>query len=141
MRWSLLVLVCLFSSTLGVPAHAARIKVEIRGVSGELKDNVEASLAIARIARRTNTELDELSRLHDRADEEIRVALEPFGFYRPAIKSTLDTSGRRWVARYEIDSGPPLLLESVDVSVRGPGASDPAFSRIVDEFPFEGSSW
>ncbi|MCH7549026.1 MAG: outer membrane protein assembly factor [Candidatus Krumholzibacteriota bacterium] len=135
MRWFLLVLVSLLFSAPVHPARAARIRVEIRGVSNELKANVEASLAIARIARRTDTETDELIRLHDRADEEIRVALEPFGFYRPVIIATLDESGRRWVARYEIDPGPPLLLESVEVSVRGPGASDPAFSGIVDEFP------
>ena len=82
--WQHVVFVALLVA-LAVPARAARINVEIRGVSRELKDNVEASLVIARIARRTNTEPDELIRLHERAEEEIRVALEPFGFYRPVV--------------------------------------------------------
>ena len=111
-----------------------RIRVEIEGVDGDLLSNVEALLTIRR-QRRERLSESEWRRLHQRAKEEIGLALEPFGFYRPTIEARLLEDGKRWTARYVIAAGRPVIVGRVDVQLHGEGTSDTAFARRVDEFP------
>jgi hypothetical protein len=121
------------SDTSSKPARI-KVKVEVLGVQGALRRNVLASLSIAHKKDRKNASQGELRHLHSRADEEIGRALQPFGYYRPFIHSEL-TTGKQWVARYQIEPGPPLLVDSVLVEVTGEGAADPKYQRLVQDFP------
>ena len=123
------------------PANAATrsLKVEVLGVSGALKQNVLLSLSIADKKRRKNATDEELRRLHARADDEIHRALQPYGYYRPTIQSQLLTDGS-WTAHYQIDPGPPILLDSVLVEVAGEGAADPKYQAILRDFPLHKGS-
>ena len=114
--------------------HPIKVKVEVVGVTGVLRKNVLSSLSIAHKKDRKNASEAELRHLHSRADDEIGRALQPFGYYRPFIHSEL-TTGKQWAAHYQIEPGPPLLVDSVLVEVTGEGASDPKFQTIVQNFP------
>jgi len=113
-----------------------KVRVEVVGVTGALRKNVLASLSIAHKKDRKNASEAELRHLHTRADEEIGRALQPFGYYRPFIHSEL-TTGKQWVARYQIEPGAPLLVDSVLVEVNGEGATDPKYQRLVQDFPIK----
>jgi translocation and assembly module TamA len=76
-----------------------------------------------------------LNWLHARAEEDIRDALKPFGYYHPSIESTLEREGNRWIATYEIEPGPPVRIARVDIRILGEGGSDPAFQALVAETP------
>lgn len=120
------------------PAAAAEaLRVEVDGLSGELQKNVVASLSIE--AARKEKDLDEtrIKNLHEKAPGEIEHALEPFGYYRVVVDPSLSQQGTTWVARYKVDPGPQIKVASVDVQVLGPGASDPAFQRLVQAFPLQ----
>jgi translocation and assembly module TamA len=105
-------------------ARAAALQVEITGVSGELRDNVQAFLSIYR--ERESSELTEarVQRLHARAEDEIRQALAPFGLYRVGVRAELTGSEGGWLARYEVDPGPPVPVGQVEVRVTGDGAGE-----------------
>jgi translocation and assembly module TamA len=72
-----------------------------------------------------------------RAPEEIQDALEPFGFYEPAVEQELTEKNGRWRAMYVIDPGPPLPVDSVTISFTGPGAEDEAFQTLREDFPIQ----
>ena len=115
-------------------ALASSVKVELEGLEGPLQDNVEATLSI----RRAEGDLraGQIKRLHGRAAEEIRRALEPFGYYRPDIRASPVPEGDDFRARYEVDAGEPIRLRTVEVRATGAGAeSDPRFGTLVDDFP------
>ncbi|MEF8834150.1 MAG: POTRA domain-containing protein [Halofilum sp. (in: g-proteobacteria)] len=117
-------------------AHADGVDVAIEGVEGALLDNVRAMLSIG--AERIDVEVTEraVRRLHRRAPDEIRRALEPFGHYAPEIESNLarDEDGA-WRARYRIDPGPRVQLVEVAIDIRGEAADDPAFAELREELP------
>jgi translocation and assembly module TamA len=73
--------------------------------------------------------------LHRRAEREIRAALEPFGYYRPVIDASLDSATPEWVARYRVDRGPPLLVRSRTIEVRGEGREDSGVATAAAAFP------
>jgi translocation and assembly module TamA len=118
------------------PAGAATppVSVEVLGIEGALEKNVRAMLSINQKDRRKNATEAELRHLHSRAEEEIRRALQPFGYYRPFLRSELLT-GERWTARYEVETGPPVVIDSLVIQLAGEGAANPRFQEIVRAFP------
>src|SRR5881394_2049934 len=108
------VAVCLIAGQL---AHAASVKVEIRGVDEELRANVLAYLSFERYRK-------------GGAD------LKPFGYYEPQVESTITDLGHNdWRVNISITPGKPVLIGHVDVRVDGPGETDPLFQRILRHLP------
>ena len=127
-------LLCLLAGPL---AHAASVTVEVRGVTDEVRDNVLAFLSFERY-RRGGVDLnaDTVERLHNRVEREVDAALRPFGFYEPSVESAVTDQGRGdWRVVIDINPGPPVRIENIDVRVTGPGESDPLFQRIVRNLP------
>jgi translocation and assembly module TamA len=115
---------------------AAGIRVDIDGVEGELRRNVEAFLSVQRYRERDGLEADVVNRLFNRVDDEIRAALRPLGFYEPVIRSTLEQPGNdQWVVRIEVQPGPAVVLETTVVEVEGPGADEPFFRDALARLP------
>ena len=111
----------------------AAVEVEIVGLSDELRLNVEAHLDLKKRADEEELSEATIRRLYAGADEAIRKALRPFGYYDPQISGRLDAVDDGWVARIEIDPGPPVILEEVDLRITGEGLTDPDFVAILDE--------
>ncbi len=115
----------------GSPAFAG-IDIEIRGVDGEIANNVSAYLSLTRYKDR-DVDPALMDRLRDRIDREVREALQPFGYYRPSVKSTVAQKRKgAWSVTLQIDAGAPVIVQQVDLEVTGPGADDPQFRRILD---------
>ncbi len=123
-------------------AAAASLRIEITGIEGDLLDNVKAFLSIDQAAnankmgffskfssdhKKTEPQWDErsLRRMHRIAPEEIRQALQPFGYYAPKIDAVLEKKDDVWHAVYAIDRGPPTLLRMVRIEVSGDGRDVP----------------
>jgi translocation and assembly module TamA len=66
------------------------------------------------------------------APEEIRSALEAFGYYSADIESTFGRTEDCWSATFEIDPGEPVRLRTVDLELRGDARDDPAFDTALD---------
>jgi len=110
----------------------ADMDIDIRGVNDELRNNVLAYLSLVRYKDRA-LDAATIERLQGRVEREVKDALRPFGYYTPTVKSEITERQRAsWHAVIDIDPGPPVLMESVDVRVTGPGAADPRFRRIVE---------
>jgi translocation and assembly module TamA len=128
------VAVCLLACPL---AHAAGVKVEIRGVDEELRTNVLAYLSLERYKKGgADLNADTIERLHNRVEREVQSALRPFGYYEPQVESSVSDLGRGdWRINININPGKPVLVAHIDVHVDGPGESDPLFQRILRHLP------
>lgn len=120
--------------SVAAPLSAVPVKVEVEGVGRDLERNIRSVLSLAQEDEDDLTP-ERVRRLHDRAPEEIGVALQPFGYYKPVVRGELRQEGDRWIARYEVDEGPAIKIASVDLRVTGAGADDPGFRRITSDFP------
>ena len=112
----------------------AELSVTVDGVDGSLRNNV---LALLSIYQREGEELTdgEVQRLHGRAEDEIREALAPFGYYSPDIQADLVRDNGTWEASYRVDRGTPATLQEVDLRLEGEGADDPALQNALNDFP------
>ncbi|MGE0383308.1 MAG: autotransporter assembly complex family protein [Gammaproteobacteria bacterium] len=137
-RWHLrLARAAIFASISVAPAAQCatpedRVEVEIQASSSDLAAQLRDNLSIAE--ERNDASEARIQALHRRARAEIERVLQARGFYEPSIQTNLIRDGARWVARYTVDPGPPVLLRDVDIEVRGEPA-DPALTAIVAALP------
>lgn len=134
-RFLILVTVLLLSR----PAFALQVKVEIEGLGGEQERNARIFLSIEQEKDRPGLSRSRLRLLHRKAPEEIRRALQPFGYFQPRIESDLRTEAETetWVARYRVEPGARARLREVDFRIDGEGAEDSLLQRVFDLAPDE----
>lgn len=132
----------------GLAIAAEKLNVEVAGVTGDVLKNVEIWLSISNAAKEQEVGLQEsftlgekekkpdlseqlIQRLHRLAPEEIRQALQPFGYYEPKIDAQLEKLAGVWQAAYRIVPGPPTTLEQVEIRVNGEGGQEPSVKEIL----------
>jgi len=122
----------LFGVLLPIRSWAVQFTTEIKGLDRETTDNVRAFLSIEQEKGRKDVSAVRLRLLHKKASEEIRKALQPFGYFKPQIDAELRRTGDTFHAVYQITPGPLIRLSEVDVQLMGEGREDP---DIDTDFP------
>ena len=103
---------------LAAGVHAAGVNVEIDGLNEEQRDAVRATLELNDYQKREVTAA-ELRAAYKQADEQIRQALEPFGYYDSHIeKSLTGDANTGWKAKFTIQPGNPAVVRSARVEER-----------------------
>jgi translocation and assembly module TamA len=124
-RWVLAVLFAAAASQ----THAG-IDVDLEGIDGELRSNVQIFLSVERYRSRNDIDEDTMQRLFDRIDNEVRRALKPLGYYDPEIDASFARRNGDWVVRIRVTPGEPVRLRELSIRIEGPGADDPVFDPI-----------
>ncbi len=114
-----------------------RVTITITGLDKTLATNVLALLTLE--VEKTNPRLTDarLRRLHKKAIKEIKVALQPFGYYQPNIEPSLTKTKQGWQASYHIKLGKPVRVTNIDISILGEGDNDPKLAKILAAFPLK----
>ena len=108
-----LLLNCVLSGT----AFAAGVKIEINGLPEEQREAVRTSLTLADYDKRDISAV-ELRAAYKKAEDEIRRALEPFGFYDPSVTPHLTgNEADGWTARFDVVHGDPSVVREARVEV------------------------
>jgi len=110
------------------------LQVEVTGIDSDIKKNVLHFLSIEKKKKDTELSIRQIKHLHEQATQEIREALQPFGYYLPDIKSELTETEEGWIATYTIHKGKPLKIAKRDVQWIGEGADSPAFQQSIEEY-------
>ncbi|MEN8205816.1 MAG: autotransporter assembly complex family protein [Pseudomonadota bacterium] len=116
---------------------AMSVSVKLDGLNREQKKNVRAYLTIEQEKKADDLTERRIRRYHNRAPREIREALQPYGYYQPVIEPSLEQNGDKWVAHYDIDPGPPVIITAIDLQVEGAGKDDPAIVMVDDLLPVQ----
>ena len=107
------------------------IDIEIKGLNRTYRNNVLNYLDLEKRKDNENFTVTWLKRLHAKAPDQIRAALEPFGYYNPEIEASLTEKNGKWFAVYVVDVGPPLTISRVDVRLLGAGAKESTIQQAV----------
>jgi len=122
------------------PVGDKRVRLVIRGVSGELKDNVTRALELRALIRKQDATDAQIARLYARAPKQIAAALQPFGFDQPVITSTLKPAGKAIRIVFEINPGQPTRVRELEVLVRGPAQEDRRVRNALRRFKLKPGS-
>ena len=104
-RW-LTYLFCLVATH----AQAAKVAVEIDGLAEEQRKAVEENLELREYEKR-DIKPAELRSAYKEAEAQIRLALEPFGFYDVEVDSSLTGDEQNgWNAKFTVRPGEPAIV-------------------------------
>jgi translocation and assembly module TamA len=110
-------------------ARAAGVDVEIDGLNDEQREAVKAALKLNDYGKREISGA-ELRTAYREADEQIRRALEPFGFYDARVTKDLTGDAQNgWKAKFTVAPGEPAIVRSERVEVTGEGKDQ---RRVVE---------
>jgi translocation and assembly module TamA len=103
----------------------------LKGAEGEVADNIRAYLSLD--DEPCDAPLWRIRGRFKKAEQEIRKALQAFGYYRPTIQSALEqaTDGACWQARFTIEAGERVKVRRLEVAIEGEACRDPAFGRAL----------
>ena len=122
---------------MATPVWAITLNVELRGISGAEKDNVLAYLKIETEKNRTDLTPLRIRRLHAQAPREIRQALQPYGYYKPQVRASLLKGEEGWIARYDIEPGPAVIIDKIDIRIIGPAKDQPLIEKYLKNLPLQ----
>jgi len=138
-RPRLLLACCVFCAS--APALAG-IDVRIRGLGSDEEDNAFAQLRLLDYAKNVDAskppdklEYDpaEVQRLFKQGEDEIRRALQPFGWYNPTITSKLEGEAPDWTATYDVVAGPETDITRIDIKLSGEGKDYAPLLKVVSK--------
>jgi translocation and assembly module TamA len=113
----------------------ARAEVDLQGLSRTTDAAVRATLGLVREA--CDAPPARVRRLYRRADDEIRMALEVYGYYSPVITRSLRFDAKCWQAKFVVVRGPRTRLREVRVALAGDGSDDRELRALVAAAPLK----
>jgi translocation and assembly module TamA len=114
-----------------------KLENQIIGISGESLKNVQTWLTIAQNAESQPLQATVIHTLYQQAPENIRKALEPFGYFKPTVSSALVKKGNTWYAYYTIRPGPQMQIQDIQLKITGAGSEHSAFQKLLVKFPLK----
>jgi translocation and assembly module TamA len=110
--------------------------VLVRGIEGDERANVLQSLSVRRLPKADRADLSEgrLSYLLRAADEEVREALRPYGYYEPKVESEVSRDARGITVTFTVTPGEPVTVTSAEIAMNGPAQRDAAVLKTLRAF-------
>jgi translocation and assembly module TamA len=112
------------------------VDVQLSGINNTLQTNVRLFLSIEQQKNDALMSEGRLRRLNKKAPQEIRQALQPYGYYRPVIETKLtQPTPDHWLASYTINPGPPLPIGEFNFTLSEAMRNDPKFQALIKKQP------
>jgi translocation and assembly module TamA len=127
--------VILLAATALGPISAADAAVRIEGLEGVLLDN--ALVHVSLDEEPCDAPEWRIRELFSRIDEDVRAALEAYGYYSPAVTAELALEETCWDVLVTVDPGEPVRLRDVELRLAGDASDDEPFQRVIDEAMLE----
>lgn len=113
------------------PAVAAKGSITLKGVEGELLDNIRARLSLDQ--EPCDAPGWRMQAGLKKADAEVRRALQAFGYYQPVITQSFQPIAQDgcWSATFDIQPGRRVNLRNIDVDILGEAGGDDSFQKLL----------
>lgn len=118
------------------------VETSIEGAEGEQLTNIKGYLSIEQQKKHPKLTNVRVEILHSEAKQEIREALQPFGFYQTSIESSLkikkeDDNDTIWEAKYVIKKNKPIPIKEINLKLLGDGEHDKVLKKVFSKFPLK----
>jgi translocation and assembly module TamA len=96
-------------------AHAG-VRLTVDGVADPLKAAAISGVELSQYAKREVSDA-QVRRLVERAPDQVRAALQPYGYYDATVTSDLQQVGKDWRVTLHVKPGEPVKVATVDVQL------------------------
>jgi translocation and assembly module TamA len=96
-------------------AHAG-VQLVVDGVDDPLKAAVISAAELSQYANREVSDA-QVRRLYERAPDQVKSALQPYGYYDATVTGDLQQAGKDWRVTLHVKPGEPVKITAVDVQL------------------------
>ncbi len=111
--------------------------VELIGITNEQKIFVLANLSIKAISTEPEMPPDQITLLAQQGIEEITATLKALGYYHSETRLEVKPTSKGGQIRYHIETGPPVLIQSVRITLKGSGKDHPELLKLIQHCPLK----
>ncbi|MGD9152629.1 MAG: BamA/TamA family outer membrane protein [Gammaproteobacteria bacterium] len=131
MRRVILFIALISLCQLALAQGTLKFNVQITGLEKSLSDNAVARLNALQKPVKDNLTPNIIQNLFQKGTKEIRLAIQPFGYFKPSITKKLTSKNNVWTAYYNVNPGPPLHITTLHINIIGPGAHNQQLQKLV----------
>ena len=113
------------------------IEVTVSGVDKAVEDNIGASLNTFHEQVEFEDNSTFIKQYKQHAQQEIQLALQPYGYYSSDIEINLTHENNQWQTRIHISLGTPVRISDLHLSLMGEGQNNPSLQTIINQFPMK----
>ncbi|MCL7487495.1 MAG: autotransporter assembly complex protein TamA [Desulfobulbaceae bacterium] len=113
------------------------VDVSVSGIDGALLENVLSRLSLMRLQNSEEVTESMVQGSYGKSEEEIRTALEPFGYYSPVVDKSITRDGNLWQVRISVVPGPPVSVVERDLQLEGEGRDNRTLVDAASSFPLQ----
>jgi translocation and assembly module TamA len=116
---------------------AEQVSVILEGIEGDVLRNVREALILPYgLVRDGKVDQLWLERFRMQADETVRTAMEPFGYYNVRVAVAIESQETGNVRlRVSVAPGEPVRIAEVELALQGPGADEAPLKELAAAFP------
>lgn len=119
-------------------ANQMHIEVHLLGAPEGKTETLLSGLSIVRQQDSDRLSDRHILKLHEQTETELKQMLQVYGYYNVSITSKLKQSGAdKWQADYQLNLGPQVTLDKVEVSIIGEASDDSEFKKLIADFPIK----
>ncbi len=130
-----LILLCMACA---IPIYAtSTLKIKITGIQNNILKNVNKRLEAHKSRWKKRPTQAKIQRFFRAAPKQIKLAMQPFGYFQPTITSQLKHEQNTWIAYFQIDKGPVVRIVQVDIKLIGPGQYNHRLQHFLAHHPLK----
>ena len=116
-------------------ASTAAVAIEFEGIDGELEAAARNGLEMQQYVERSLSP-SQVNRLYAKSSEEIRKALQPYGYYHATVEGDLQRGEKEgdYRAIFRVTPGDPVTVAEVSVVVDGSATEVPEVEEAIAAF-------
>lgn len=111
----------------------AKLAVKIEGIEGPLLKNARAYVGIKALEGQKLPSIFRVRYLARKGEQELRTAIEPYGFYNAQVTSEVIEGETTWTVLYTVEVGPVTTYGDVNIGLTGSAQYDAAFQKLLEE--------
>ncbi len=74
---------------------------------------------------------------YDYSGHTVKEGLEPFAYFTPDVKKSIDKTAQIWQLDYQITPGPQTKITTIHLMLSGEGANQLALQKLLEQAPFK----
>ncbi len=112
------------------------LSFQFNGIQGDVLKNVQKRFDVITQAYPHLTQQN-IQTIYAQSADEIRQAMQPYGYFHSKIHGKLLRDGESWLAQFDIDAQMPVNISHLTVVITGPGKRNVAIDKLIDQFPLK----
>ncbi len=119
-----------------IQASDVNVVVHLLGAPEGKTEILLSGLSIVRQQQSERLSERYVLKLHQQTDIELKQMLQVYGYYNANVSGKLkQVEGDKWQADYQIELGPQVTLDKVELIFVGEAADDSEFKNFIADFP------